>query len=1175
MLAFSSESATAQNAGIAPLDSGWEFHQGALGSIWEIWRGNQASDNVAWTPVTLPHCFNARDAVDPDVHYYQGPGWYRTRIRPQNPFKDGRTILHFNGAGQRSKVYVGLEKVAEHLGGYDEWDVDITEAADRWRTNKLGDGSVLLAVLCDNSRDAETIPSDLSDFTRYGGIYRHARLEYRPEISMERVHITPTLLANGQASVAVQCRFYNPDKIAENILLDVRVRDPKGEEVFHGTNSIVPGNDFQEIASFNIAVPGLWSPKHPALYTCEVTLNSAHGAQSYTGHFGVRSMEWVEHGPFLLNGERLLLRGTQYHEDFAGVGAAVPDEVVRRTFQQIKDMGANFVRLGHYQQSPLVLDLCDQLGILVWEEIPWCRGGIGGKQYQQEGRDLLRDMIDQHYNHPAVILWGLGNENGWPGDFETYDKAGVRRFMTELNDLAHHLDPSRQTTIRFCEFCKDIPDVYSPSIWAGWYSGRYTDYRGIVEKAIAATPHFFHAEWGGDSQAGRFSEEPEAFMSDLSGNNGEETAGAYKKSGGSARASKDGDWSESYIANLFDWHLKEQEQMTNLTGTAQWIFRDFATPLRPENPVPFVNQKGLTQRDGSFKEGYYIFQSYWADRPMVHILGHGWAMRWGRPDEEKLVEVFSNCREVELFVNGVSAGMRERDITNFPAAGLHWMVKLNPAGNSLRAVAHYDGGTVEDQLQLGYQTAGWGKPARLTLEEISRSYNVATLEARIFDSNNVPCLNAANTVRFGMTGEGQLLDDLGTVGGARVVQLCNGRAWIRARLDGQEAMASVTSAGLPPAFVPVMPQKKLTVDVESIDRDRILTTADAALHLSPISITQFPAKMSKGGPNDFYSEADYFWPDPRKTNGLPYINRDGESNPGLFAAHRMAMRQLRDAVSALAAAYKITGDNHYVGKAAQLLQYFFLNPATRMSPNLQFAQAVRGGSPGRSWGIIDGLHMAEIPLAIEAMQSSPAFPPQSLAGLKNWFQQMTDWMMTSANGMAEASAKNNHSIAFFVQIAAFSQFTGDEARLAECRRQYKEVFVPNQMAVDGSFPLELKRTKPYGYSIFQLNNMAILCQLLSKDDDSLWDFSLDDGRGMRRAMDFLYPYLADKTTWPHAPDVQAWDDWPIREPALLFSGLAYQEHKYLELWKRLPATSANPEVLRNEAITQPLLWLRN
>ena len=275
----------------------------------------------------------------------------------------------------------------------------------------------------------------------------------------------------------------------------------------------------------------------------------------------------MPHWPFRLNGQRLLLRGTHYHEDHAGVAASVPDIVVRRTLTQIKEMGANFVRLGHYQQAPLVLELCDELCLFVWEEIPWCRGGLGGEGYREQCRDMLRALIDQHHNHPSVILWGLGNENDWPGDFPTFDKQAIREFMTELNGLAHELDPTRKTAIRRCDFCKDVVDVYSPSIWAGWYSGRYREYKAAVEKAIAATPHFFHAEWGGDSHAGRFAEDPERMLAQVAVGQGTAEVGkAYKSSGGKVRMSKDGDWSESYMVNLFDWHLHEQERMPNLTG---------------------------------------------------------------------------------------------------------------------------------------------------------------------------------------------------------------------------------------------------------------------------------------------------------------------------------------------------------------------------------------------------------------------------------------------------------------------------------------------------------------------------------------------------------------------------------------------------------------------------------
>jgi beta-galactosidase len=243
--------------------------------------------------------------------------------------------------------------------------------------------------------------------------------------------------------------------------------------------------------------------------------------------------------------------------------------------------------------------------------------------------------------------------------------------------------------------------------------------------------------------------------------------------------------------------------MTNLTGAAMWIFKDFATPLRPENPVPRVNQKGVLERDGTPKESYYVFQSYWADQPMIHIYGHTWPVRWGKSGEEKLVKVFSNCREVELFVNGVSAGVKPRNSADFPAAGLRWSVKLNEGANTLRAVGKSAGAEVTDEISVAYQTTPWSQPAKLTLNEISRSNNVVTIEARVSDKNGVPCLDAANTVRFGLAGDGRLLDNLGTSTGSRVVQLYNGRAQISLQLAGSAAVASVSSDGLKTVFLNV------------------------------------------------------------------------------------------------------------------------------------------------------------------------------------------------------------------------------------------------------------------------------------------------------------------------------------------------------------------------------------
>jgi beta-galactosidase len=780
--------------------TGWDCRRGGLGGVWEVWR-KASDDTTTWASVELPHCFNALDAVDPDAPYYQGPGWYRTRLKLENPYTSGRTLLHFEGAGQKTEVYVFTSKIGEHVGGYDEFTVDITESAASVLRNEANKGLVPVAILCDNSRDLEMIPSNLSDFNLYGGLYRYVNLVYVPAISLERVHIDTDLTPQGKATAAIRARLYNPGAFKDEVQLSVQVFDPIDNVVHTSSRNFTPWSDMRELNSFTIELPSLWSPRLPALYRAVVTLKSPHGEMRVTERFGVRQFEFVKNGPFKLNGERLLIRGTQRHEDHAGVAAAMTEDLIRQEMRLVKEVGANFIRLGHHQQSRIVLDLCDELGLLVWEEIPWCRGGLGGDRYKEQARRMLRNMIDQHRNHPSVIIWGLGNENDWPGDFEEFNKDKIRAFMVELNNLAHGLDSSRKTAIRRCDFCKDVVDVYSPSIWAGWYGGRYTEYKSRSEAEMKKVNHFLHMEWGGDSHAGRHSENIEQVLAGfVAGQAPDEKGLDYLLTGGVSRASNDGDWSETYICNLFDWHLKEQETMDWLTGAAQWVFKDFSTTLRPGNPVPRVNQKGLVERDLKLKEGYFVFQSYWTEKPMVHIYGHSWPVRWGEKRELKLVKVYSNCPTIELFVNGKSVGVKKRNSQDFPAAGLRWLVPFSEGENQLKAVGRKKGAEVLDEIKLSYQTQKWGKPGQLALRETARKDEVIWIQAQLQDQNGVLCLDARNVVRFGLTGDGRLIDNLGTSRSARRVELCNGRAEISFRCKG-EVVVSVSSEGVPTAFL--------------------------------------------------------------------------------------------------------------------------------------------------------------------------------------------------------------------------------------------------------------------------------------------------------------------------------------------------------------------------------------
>jgi beta-galactosidase len=787
------------------LNENWEFLKGDLGGIWEAVRPVKAGNPETlpiWEKVTLPHCFNAFDAVDPDVNYYQGPGWYRTNLEIKNPYQGGRTILHFEGAGQKTDVYIYTTKVGSHTGGYNEWSVDITDAVKEFLQNKpvaaTFKGKIPVSIRCDNSRDLEMIPSSLSDFNVYGGIYRYLNLVYLPAYSIDRLFVNASTDSKGLAGkFDLSLKLYNKSVLSK-AHLKFEVISPDKKILFTSEQDIDSFSGEKSLFAGSVKKPLLWSPSQPNLYSASVTITSESGTQTVTEKFGFRNFEFVDNGPFKLNGTRLLLRGTHRHEDHAGVAQAMTESMIRTEMLMMKDMGVNFIRLGHYQQSRIVLELCDSLGILVWEEIPWCRGGLGGDLYKQQARDMLSDMIQQHRNHPSVIIWGLGNENDWPGDFPEFDKEKIRSFMTELNTLSHKLDSTRLTAIRRCDFCKDIVDVYSPSIWAGWYRGIYTEYRETTETEIKGVKHFLHAEWGGDSHAGRHSESPDKVLQQIkTGTGTDERLGDASLFGGAARVSKDGDWSESYICNLIDWHLKEQENIPNLTGSAYWPFKDFSTPIRPENPVPYMNQKGVVERDFTKKEAYFVFQSWWAEKPMAHIYGHSWPVRWGEAGEEKMVKVYSNCDDAELFVNGKSYGIKRRNGQDFPASGLRWNVAYTEGENNLKVIARKGKVSVTDEIKQIYQTEKWGAPSKMIISKKSREGDIVTIEVKLLDAKNILCLDARNQVTFGFTGDGSLIDNQGTSSGSRKVELYNGRATIRIKLKGQVNIASVKCEGIP------------------------------------------------------------------------------------------------------------------------------------------------------------------------------------------------------------------------------------------------------------------------------------------------------------------------------------------------------------------------------------------
>lgn len=367
-------------------------------------------------------------------------------------------------------------------------------------------------------------------------------------------------------------------------------------------------------------------------------------------------------------------------------------------------------------------------------------------------------------------------------------------------------------------------------------------------------------------------------------------------------------------------------------------------------------------------------------------------------------------------------------------------------------------------------------------------------------------------------------------------------------------------------------QSVLFKKISPILKSTVLSNAKIAMTEKPITVTSEQCERSSGGLHDFYSEGDYWWQNPQDPDG-PYIQRDGQSNPNNFVAHRKAMIRFSQIVGTLASAYLLTNDEKYVNQAFVHLNAWMVDEETYMNPSLLYAQAIKGKVTGRGTGLIDMIQMIEVAQSVLVIQNAKIVNKQDLAKIKDWFSKYLLWVNSHPYGIEEREAKNNHSTCWVMQVASFAKLTNNQEMLDYCKNRFKTVLLPNQIQNDGSFPLELKRTKPYGYSIFNLDAMTTVCHVLSNEKESLWDFKLEDGRTLKKGIEFLYPFVENKQTWKSPQDVMFWNEWPVAQPFLIFGYQKYKEQKWFKAWKKLEHFPKNDEVIRNLPIRNPLIWL--
>jgi len=367
---------------------------------------------------------------------------------------------------------------------------------------------------------------------------------------------------------------------------------------------------------------------------------------------------------------------------------------------------------------------------------------------------------------------------------------------------------------------------------------------------------------------------------------------------------------------------------------------------------------------------------------------------------------------------------------------------------------------------------------------------------------------------------------------------------------------------------------KIPGNIKNVLKKEILAKANRALTQEPITVTSAKCERSAGGVHDFFSEGDYWWPNPEDLNG-PYIQKDGLTNPDNFTAHRKAMIRFSQVIGSLTSAYLLTKDEKYVAHAMLHLKAWFVDESTFMNPSLLYAQAIKGKVTGRSIGIIDMIQMMDVAQGVLIIENVTTLNKNDIQKIKNWFAAYLKWITTHAYGIEERDTKNNHATCWVMQVAVFAKLTDNQLILDDCKNRFKTILLPNQMDKNGSFPLELKRTKPYGYSLFNLDAMTTICHVLSDEKEDLWDFKLNDGRTMKNAVEFMYPFVKDKASWTYPKDVMYWNDWPVAQTFLLFGYKKYKNKNWFTTWKKLEHFPQTEEVVRNLPVRYPLIWMEN
>ena len=574
-----------------------------------------------WQTVQLPHSWNAIDGQDGNGSYDRGKYWYaKTFETPKQPLPGGKVFVEILAAGQQATVYVNGTEVTYHEGGYSTFRADITSLCKE-------EGENLLVVACSNEYKDSVYPQS-ADFTFYGGLYRGVNLISVPEAHFDLeyyggpgIQVTPKPCDCGGATFEIVTYVKNTD---ENFTVLYSVLDAEGKEVASGCRPA-------DSTGITLYVPDVkkWDIDSPYLYTVKAALQRRNETyDEISTRAGVRSFSCDPQKGFIINGKETPLRGVSRHQDMLYKGNALTKEDHYRDAELIKELGANTIRLAHYQHNQYFYDACDELGFIVWAEIPFISVFNKDPEAHQNCISQLKELIIQNYNHPSICFWGISNEILIGGISEKLVEN-----HKELNALAKELDPTRLTTIAHVSMTPvespmhHITDVESYNHYFGWYGGKMEDNGPWLDNFHKVHPDICLglSEYGCEGIITYHGPNP-----------------ACK------------DYSEEYQALYHEHMAKVLDERPWIWSSHVWNMFDFGCAARNEGGVAGRNNKGLMTIDRKTKkDSYYIYKAYWNKEPMVHLCGKRYAQRAG---ETTQIRVYSNLPTVTLYLNGEKVG---------------------------------------------------------------------------------------------------------------------------------------------------------------------------------------------------------------------------------------------------------------------------------------------------------------------------------------------------------------------------------------------------------------------------------------------------------------------------------------------------------------------------------------